>query len=152
MKNLFIFILFVFAAFAVVNNLPTLAPEIKQQSERMTISFRYAELYAREPEAKINIPIRKVKINQIADTFDAPRGVDRQHKGQDIFAPRNTPVYSATGGYVWRIGENRLGGNTVLGYRRGRARLLLRAFGKIRARIKSRRRGDNRHDSGLCRH
>jgi murein DD-endopeptidase MepM/ murein hydrolase activator NlpD len=113
MKNLFIFILFVFAAFAVVNNLPTLAPEIKQQSERMTMPFRYAELYAREPEAKINIPIRKVKINQIADTFGAPRGGDRQHKGQDIFAPRHTPVYSATGGYVWRVSENNLGGNTV---------------------------------------
>ncbi len=113
MKNLLIFILFVFAAFAVVNNLPTLAPKIKQQSERVTIPFRYAELYAREPEAKISIPIRNVKINQIADTFGAPRGVDRQHKGQDIFAPRRTPVYSATGGYVWSVGENNLGGNTV---------------------------------------
>ena len=114
MKNLFIFILFIFAVFAVINNLPTLAPEIKRQSERaVAMPFRYAELYAREPEAKINIPIRKIRVNQIADTFGAPRGADRQHKGQDIFAPRHTPVYSATGGYVWRIGENNLGGNTI---------------------------------------
>ncbi|MDQ3042259.1 MAG: M23 family metallopeptidase [Acidobacteriota bacterium] len=113
MKNLLIFILFVFAAFAVVNNSPPLASRFKQTTERATMPFRYAELYAAEPEAKINVPIRKVKVNQIADTFGAPRGSDRQHKGQDILAPRHTPVYSATGGYVWRVSENSLGGNTV---------------------------------------
>ncbi|HSK74689.1 MAG TPA: M23 family metallopeptidase, partial [Pyrinomonadaceae bacterium] len=79
----------------------------------VTAPFRYAALLAKEPEAKIQIPIRSVKRRQIADTFHEPRGEDRLHQGQDIFAPRGTPVYSATDGYVWRIRENRLGGNTV---------------------------------------
>jgi len=35
------------------------------------------------------------------------------HQGQDIFAPRGTPIHSATEGYVVRIGENRLGGQTI---------------------------------------
>jgi murein DD-endopeptidase MepM/ murein hydrolase activator NlpD len=35
------------------------------------------------------------------------------HEGQDIFAPKGTPVYSATEGYVYNIGENNLGGQTV---------------------------------------
>lgn len=82
-------------------------------TETIAAPFRYAALLAKEPEATIKIPIRKVKKSNIADTFGAPRGNDRQHKGQDIFAPRNTPVYAAANGYVWRIGENNLGGNTV---------------------------------------
>ncbi len=50
---------------------------------------------------------------QIADTWHALRGTDRVHEGQDIFAPKGTPVYSATEGYVYNIGENNLGGQTV---------------------------------------
>ncbi|HXG83109.1 MAG TPA: M23 family metallopeptidase [Pyrinomonadaceae bacterium] len=113
MKTLLILIVVILAFFAIVNNLPTASVEIERAKEKATASFRYAELLAKEPEAKINVPVRSVKTKQIADTFGAPRGNDREHQGQDIFAPRNTPVYSATNGYVWRIGENKLGGNTV---------------------------------------
>jgi len=49
---------------------------------------------------------------QIANTWQAPRG-GRRHEGQDIFAKRGTPIYSATRGYVYKIGENALGGQTV---------------------------------------
>ena len=112
MKSFLILIALLFAGFFIVNNF---APDIKQISgtTAAVAPFRYAALYAKEPEAKINIPIRTVKYKQIADTYGAPRGSDRQHKGQDIFAPRNTPIYSATNGYVWRIAGNNLGGNTV---------------------------------------
>lgn len=75
--------------------------------------FKYASLLAKEPEERINIPIRGLKKRQVSNTWGAPRGADRQHQGQDLFAKRGTPVYSATEGYVWRIGENNLGGNTV---------------------------------------
>ena len=50
---------------------------------------------------------------QIADTWQAPRGDGRRHEGQDIFAPRGTPILSATNGYIYNIGENNLGGQTV---------------------------------------
>lgn len=75
--------------------------------------FRYAPLYLKAPEEKIQIPIRSVKTAQIANTWQAPRGEDRLHQGQDIFAPKGTAIFSATGGYVHRISETPLGGNTV---------------------------------------
>ena len=104
----------IFGVFFLVNNFAPDSREFERSTaERIVAPFRYAALLAQEPEAKIEIPIRTVKARQIADTFGAPRGTDREHQGQDIFAPRNTPVYSATGGYVRRIGESDLGGNTV---------------------------------------
>ncbi len=51
--------------------------------------------------------------SEIADTWHVPREGDRLHEGQDIFAKRGTPVLSATDGYIVRIGENLLGGQTV---------------------------------------
>jgi peptidoglycan LD-endopeptidase LytH len=49
----------------------------------------------------------------VANTWHAPRGTDRLHEGQDIFAERGTAVLSATEGYIVKIGENSLGGQTV---------------------------------------
>lgn len=113
MKGFLILLVLIFAVFVVINNNPKVARPVGETAERAVVSLRYASLLAKEPEAKIEIPIKSVKDSQITDTFGAPRGADRQHQGQDIFAPRHTPVYSATTGYVWRIGENNLGGNTV---------------------------------------
>lgn len=113
MKTLLVLVVIIFVGFALVNNLPTASFELKRAAGGAAASYRYAELLTKTPEAKIKNPIRKIKAAQIADTYGAPRGADRQHQGQDIFAPRNTPIYAATGGYVWRTGENKLGGNTV---------------------------------------
>jgi murein DD-endopeptidase MepM/ murein hydrolase activator NlpD len=74
---------------------------------------RVAHLYFETPEARISMPLVEVSKNQIANTWHAPRGTDRVHEGQDIFAPKGTPIYSATKGYVYKIGENNLGGQTV---------------------------------------
>ena len=113
MKTLLVLIVLIFAGFALVNNLPRASFEFKRAAGKMSASYRYAELAAKTPEARIKNPIRKIKRAQIADTYGAPRGADRTHQGQDIFAPRNTPVLAAANGYVWRVGENKLGGNTV---------------------------------------
>lgn len=74
---------------------------------------RIARLYTKEPDSRIAMPVKNVRKNQIADTWQAPRGADRLHQGQDIFAPRGTPIMSATSGYVYKVGENNLGGQTV---------------------------------------
>lgn len=74
---------------------------------------RVARLYTQEPESKIAMPLQVVTKRQIADTWGAPRGTGRRHEGQDIFAPKGTPILSATHGYVYKIGENNLGGQTV---------------------------------------
>lgn len=80
---------------------------------KLFLPLRVVPLYAQEPDSQLAIPIRSVKARQVKDTWQAPRSGRRTHQGQDIFAPRGTPVYSATEGYVARIGENRLGGRTV---------------------------------------
>lgn len=113
MKSLLILAVIIFAAFVFINNFARESEFAKISTAKAVAPFRYAALLASVPEEKIQIPIRRIKAKQISDTFQAPRGSDRLHQGQDIFAPRNTPVYSATNGYVWRIGENNLGGNTV---------------------------------------
>lgn len=69
----------------------------------------YAKLLPATPDKQIPMPVQGVRVRQVADTFGAPRG-GRRHEGQDIFAAKGTPVYSATEGYVWRIGNGQLGG------------------------------------------
>jgi peptidoglycan LD-endopeptidase LytH len=80
---------------------------------RMVFYGRVARLYTKTPDATLSMPLKDVTKKQIADTWHAPRGTDRLHEGQDIFAPKGTAIYSATPGYVYNIGENHLGGQTV---------------------------------------
>ena len=82
-------------------------------SDKLLFYARIAKLYTQEPETRIAMPLEDVTKRQIADTWGAPRGVGRRHEGQDIFAPKGTPILSATSGYVYKIGENSLGGQTV---------------------------------------
>jgi len=79
----------------------------------IALNFKIIRLTAREPDTKLAVPVEAIRVRQIGDTWQAPRSEDRLHEGQDIFAPRGTTVYSATAGYVVRIGDNRLGGRTV---------------------------------------
>lgn len=72
-----------------------------------------ARLALKEPDTRLLMPVKGVRIRQIADTWKAARSGGREHKGQDIFARRGTPVFSAAEGYVLRVGESNLGGKTV---------------------------------------
>src|SRR5690349_23620763 len=74
---------------------------------------RVARLSMQDPDRKLAMPLEDVSKRQIADTWHAPRGTSRLHEGQDIFAPKGTPILSATSGMVYNIGENNLGGQTV---------------------------------------
>lgn len=74
---------------------------------------RVARLYTQDPDTRLAMPVKDISKRNVADTWQAPRGTDRRHEGQDIFAPRGTPVISATSGLVYKIGENNLGGQTV---------------------------------------
>lgn len=64
-------------------------------------------------DTELLMPVEGARVSQVADTWGAPRGGGRVHEGQDVFAPEGTPIYSATDGFVYRIGENDLGGNVV---------------------------------------
>lgn len=72
-----------------------------------------AELRAMPPPAAMPVPVQGVRAARVADTFGAPRGRDRKHQGLDIFAPRGTPVLSATPGVVLSVRDQGLGGRQV---------------------------------------
>ena len=82
-------------------------------SDALWFYARVAKLYTQPPDTRLAMPLEDVSRRAIADTWQAPRGTNRRHEGQDIFAPKGTPILSATNGFVYRIGENNLGGQTV---------------------------------------
>ena len=82
-------------------------------SDTLMFYARVAKLYTQSPDTKIAMPLEDVAKKEVADTWGAPRGTGRRHEGQDIFAPKGTPILSATNGYIYKIGENNLGGQTV---------------------------------------
>ena len=82
-------------------------------ASKLLLYVRVAQLYTKDPPNQIAMPLENVPKKQVANTWHAPRGRDRLHEGQDIFAPRGTPIYSATEGYVYSVSENPLGGQTV---------------------------------------
>jgi len=82
-------------------------------SDTLLFYARVARLYTQSPDSRLAMPLEDVSKKAIADTWQAPRGIGRRHEGQDIFAPRGTPILSATNGFIYKIGENNLGGQTV---------------------------------------
>lgn len=82
--------------------------------DKLILVARIAQLYAAAPDQQLAMPVAGVSKNKVNDSWHAPRdGGARQHQGQDIFASRGTPVFSATDGYVISVAENKLGGRTV---------------------------------------
>jgi len=112
MKRLSITALLLFA-FLILGSLTGISAAAGRIADKFVLYVHIARLYTKEPDQTIAMPIEDVSKKQIADTWHAPRGSDRLHEGQDIFAPRGTPVLSATEGYIVNIGENNLGGQTV---------------------------------------
>lgn len=80
---------------------------------QVALPFKVARLYTKAPDRALVVPVEGVRVKQIRDSWHAPRSNERLHEGQDIFAERGTVVRSATAGYVRRVGDNSLGGNTV---------------------------------------
>ena len=111
MRKLFLSVSFALAAGLFVHSCWSFITE--QVPAANLLSLKNARLYMKEPDRKLIMPVRNVRVKKVNDSWHAPRDGERIHQGQDIFAPRGTPVYSATEGYVLRIGENRLGGQTV---------------------------------------
>lgn len=107
------------ASYTAAGCMPRTFPEPKTEEERLRQQRylyyfermqAYAQLLSTTPDAKILMPVRGIGVKQVADTYGAPRSGGRKHEGQDIFARKGTPIYSATSGYVWRMGYGELGG------------------------------------------
>jgi murein DD-endopeptidase MepM/ murein hydrolase activator NlpD len=66
-----------------------------------------------EPPKTLPMPIAGFPPVALRDTWGAARSGGRSHEGIDIFAPKGTPVRSTTRGVIFKLGQNRLGGNVV---------------------------------------
>lgn len=62
---------------------------------------------------RLLMPIRGIKPKQLKDTWGEARSAGRRHEGIDIFAPRDTPVFSTCQGRVGSLKSNALGGTVV---------------------------------------
>jgi murein DD-endopeptidase MepM/ murein hydrolase activator NlpD len=115
-KKLSLAVLLVFA-FLILGSASGVSAAAERVAEKIADKFvlyvHVAQLYTKEPDQKLAMPVQDVSKKQIANTWHAPRDAGRLHEGQDIFAPQGTPVFSATEGYIVNIGENTLGGQTV---------------------------------------
>lgn len=67
-----------------------------------------------EADEQLLMPVEGVRVSQVANTYAAPRDGGRSHQGQDIFAPRHTPIRSATTGIVYEISDRFTGGRGVM--------------------------------------
>ena len=105
------------AAFLIVGSVTGVtaaAEKVAGKFARKVVFFAHvAQLYTRNPDKKLAMPVQNVETKAIANTWHAPRDGSRLHEGQDIFAPRGTRIFSATEGYIAHIGDNSLGGQTV---------------------------------------
>jgi murein DD-endopeptidase MepM/ murein hydrolase activator NlpD len=95
---------------------PPTAAQLAALQRRARYRALLPEYLARVPTApveRLRMPVDGVRVAQIADTWHAPRG-NRLHEGQDIFAPRGTPVRAATAGVVYEVSNRFTGGRGVM--------------------------------------
>ncbi|MFL6675722.1 MAG: M23 family metallopeptidase [Massilia sp.] len=62
---------------------------------------------------KLLVPVEGIKASELADTFDQPRGKERQHQALDIMAPKGRKVLAAGDGKVVKLFNSKPGGLTV---------------------------------------
>ena len=102
MKKVFLasFFLLTFLALSGVTGISAAAERIVDKvAGKVVLYVHVARLYTSEPDQKLAMPVEDISTKQVANTWHAPRGTDRLHEGQDIFAPRGTAV---------RLGDRRL--------------------------------------------
>lgn len=68
---------------------------------------------AAKPAGKLLIPVEGIKLAQLSDNFDQPRGKERHHEALDIMAPKGTKVIAAADGKVVKLFNSKPGGLTV---------------------------------------
>jgi len=68
---------------------------------------------AEVPLGKLMVPVDGVKFSQLTDTYNAPRGNERQHQALDIMAPKGTKVFAVADGKVAKLFTSVPGGLTV---------------------------------------
>lgn len=77
------------------------------------LSLRHWPEQDRDVSRNIIVPVAGVSPKSLRDTWGAPRGSGRAHKGIDIMADKGAPVVAATAGRVIRLFESERGGITL---------------------------------------
>jgi murein DD-endopeptidase MepM/ murein hydrolase activator NlpD len=65
------------------------------------------------PAGKLLIPVEGIKLSQLSDNYDQPRGKERHHEALDIMAPKGTKVIAVADGKVVKLFNSKPGGLTV---------------------------------------
>jgi peptidoglycan LD-endopeptidase LytH len=100
-------------AVALYHSRDTIQTTFSDIAYAIKLPFNIIKLASSPPDKVLVMPVRGIQVKNVADTWGDPRSEGRMHEGQDIFAPKGREVYSATGGYIMSIGQNRLGGNVI---------------------------------------
>lgn len=95
-------------------NKNTIENDIYTTIDKLSIPYKITALYSHSPDDSLSMPIKGINPSDITDTWTADREGGRLHQGQDIFAKKGTPIFSATEGIIVNVGGNKLGGNTVM--------------------------------------
>ncbi|MCD2516218.1 M23 family metallopeptidase [Massilia sp. G4R7] len=62
---------------------------------------------------KLLVPVQGIKTAGLTDTYDQPRGKQRQHEALDIMAAKGTPVLAVADGKIEKLFQSKPGGTTL---------------------------------------
>ena len=98
------------------------APVVATDLSEAELPLRPAQSFSAPPEQaaapvaaaqKLLVPVDGVKLAQLSDTFDQPRGKERHHEALDIMAPTGTKVFAVADGKLVKLFNSKPGGLTV---------------------------------------
>lgn len=87
---------------------------LSEVAQEIAFPYLVLEMSLREKIEQLPVPVYGVGLSEVEDTWGFARSEGRTHEGSDIFAPRGTPVFSATEGYVTNTYFGHRGGNNVM--------------------------------------
>jgi murein DD-endopeptidase MepM/ murein hydrolase activator NlpD len=86
---------------------------LRPTQQEIPVMNEVASDAAPNPSTKLLIPVEGIKLAQLSDNFDQPRGKERHHEALDIMAPKGTKVLAAADGKVVKLFNSKPGGLTV---------------------------------------
>lgn len=101
------------AAPVVATDLTEVDLPLRPAQQDLPVMSEVASSAATAPAGKLTIPVEGIKLSQLSDNFDQPRGKERHHEALDIMAPKGTKVIAAADGKVVKLFNSKPGGLTV---------------------------------------